>query len=76
MKRLAEEQKPYKMIEAGYQFYTGHIATECEAQILNRIAERMNAFILDGWQVPEQLLNGHHNMVQTIALQDRFVTKV
>ena len=69
MKRLVEEQKPYPRIEVGTRLYTGHVVSEREAKAINLATDRINTFIFDGFQVPEQLLNGRHNLFQAIALQ-------
>ncbi len=51
------------MIKAGERLWNGAIVSQDFADVYNRLQERIDGFRRDGKPVPENLLNGSHNLI-------------
>ena len=51
------------MLKAGDKLWNGAIVSKEFAETYNRASETIDAFKAKGWTVPEQLLNGRHNLI-------------
>ena len=54
-------------MEYGYRLYTGVIMLNSEVDYYNRLSLVINSY---GENPPEHLLNGRHNFINSIALQN------
>lgn len=54
------------MIKAGERLWNGAIVTPDFADVYNRLQERIDGFRRDGKPVPEYLLNGSHNLMNSV----------
>ena len=65
--------KRRKHIEYGYVTYSGQRLARCQVDTYNAIQDRINSFLDLGLEPPENVLNGSHNLFQTIAEKGRIV---
>lgn len=54
------------MLSVGEKLWNGAIVTADFAAIYNRLQERIQRFREDGRPVPEYLLNGSHNLMNSV----------
>ena len=55
-------------LEVGYKTYTGKVITKAiQVQSYNQLQDRINSFIVEGREIPEELLNGSHNLFVSLA---------
>jgi acyl dehydratase len=54
-------------LKAGDRLYTGAVISAAEAAAYNRATARIESFEREGRPVPEQLLNGRHNLFAAMA---------
>jgi hypothetical protein len=54
------------MLKVGEKLWNGAIVTAEFAAVYNRLQERIQRFRDDGLPVPEQLLNGSHNLMNSV----------
>lgn len=55
------------MLNPGEKLWNGAIVTVHLATAYNAMTARIEGFEKDGLKVPEQLLNGRHNLIANVA---------
>lgn len=54
------------MLQVGEKLWNGRIVTADFAAVYNRLQERIEGFRKEGRPVPEYLLNGSHNLMNSV----------
>ena len=54
------------MLKVGKRLWNGAIVTRDFAEVYNRLQEKIAGFRRDGLPVPENLLNGSHNLINSV----------
>jgi broad specificity phosphatase PhoE len=57
------------LVKEGYETFSGVKMTAAQAESYNAVQTRINSFLLEGLEPPQELLNGSHNLLMSIALQ-------
>lgn len=58
-----ESDKGPQYIKAGERLWNGAIASHCLAMAYNAITDRIAEFEREGRKVPDEVLNGRHNLI-------------
>lgn len=57
-------------IEYGYKTFSGRVLTDRQVDALNAVQDHIDSFVEEGRPVPENLLNGRHNIFTTFTIHD------